>query len=693
MSRIRIALLILLVGILLPTALIVRRAVESIAVENEVQHTAVADRIFDEMERSLSDFLLREESRPPSDYAAPSNSSSASNGGLGSARMGGEAFENADEAFILGWFALDGSGLTRLHPAPQAEASAATTQRLASAIREGLAARGASSLATSPETSAPTPSTSASPRPESLGKTEARSSSEEERKDRREADFAQQKERPEEQSTYEILQSLNRAQVLRSERQSKSLKKIAPQKAGRAREAYPEDTATSATPSAAPSRLPSHAPSHAPSFDDALADTESTFAGTSDPRPGSADGFVEQGEEPEERDDSAAQIAAFQDPTSEIVLDRDAQKETVSVDPLTSRATSSNDLLLIRSVWSGDKVERQGLVIDRLALAHWLEDNVLGESALADLATLHFGETRGGRTAAAHSYRHDFAEPFEALTARLELQPLPGIGSPGPVYAIAGLLVAVTLLGLFAVDRMTGVVVDYAQRRADFVAAVSHELKTPLTSIRMYSEMLRDGLVPTEEKRADYYATITDESERLSRLIDNVLEFSRLEQNRRDPVLIVGSVAEAIQEAALKLDAHVERQGFSLSLDLDETSPAVQYDRDAVTQLLFNLVDNALKYAKGAEDKTIQVRLQQAADGASTLSVRDFGPGVPPDQLNRVFEPFYRVGEELTRTTAGTGIGLALVKELAEGMGAVTTGRNATGGGFEVRIAFAPASA
>jgi signal transduction histidine kinase len=203
----------------------------------------------------------------------------------------------------------------------------------------------------------------------------------------------------------------------------------------------------------------------------------------------------------------------------------------------------------------------------------------------------------------------------------------------------------------------------------------------------MYAEMLRDGLVGTEAKRAEYYSTITDESERLSRLIDNVLEFSRLEQNRRTPDLVVGSLAGALREAAEKLRAHVERAGFVLKLDLDETLPAVRYDRDAVTQLVFNLVDNALKYARGAAQREIEIRLRRECDRIE-LCVRDHGPGVPEDQLRRIFEPFFRLGEEMTRTTEGTGIGLALVKELAEGMGAAVHGHNAAGGGFEVRIDF-----
>jgi signal transduction histidine kinase len=223
------------------------------------------------------------------------------------------------------------------------------------------------------------------------------------------------------------------------------------------------------------------------------------------------------------------------------------------------------------------------------------------------------------------------------------------------------------------------------------VAAVSHELRTPLTAIRMYAEMLRDGLVASESKRAEYYETITDESERLSRLIDNVLEFSRLEQDRPPPDLVIGGLEDVVREAVSKLAAHARREGFEIELDCADDLPRVGYDRDAMTQIVFNLVDNAIKYARDAERKSIAIRLVVAGPNVE-LRVRDWGPGAPSDQLERIFEPFYRVGEELTRTTEGTGIGLALVRELARGMGARVRAETPPGGGLEVVVDMPPPS-
>ena len=234
---------------------------------------------------------------------------------------------------------------------------------------------------------------------------------------------------------------------------------------------------------------------------------------------------------------------------------------------------------------------------------------------------------------------------------------------------------------------MVSVVVHFAERRNNFVAAVTHELKTPLTAIRMYAEMLRDGMVRDDAKREEYYNTITDESERLSRLIDNVLEFSRLERDSRSMDWVVGAPGPVLRDVAERLAAHATRQGFKIELAVEDGLPAVRFDRDALVQVLFNLVDNAMKYARGADERRIVLEARRSAEGVA-VSVRDFGPGVQSGQLARIFEPFFRGEDELTRTTKGTGIGLALVKGLVEQMGAAVSGGNASGGGFRVEICF-----
>jgi signal transduction histidine kinase len=236
------------------------------------------------------------------------------------------------------------------------------------------------------------------------------------------------------------------------------------------------------------------------------------------------------------------------------------------------------------------------------------------------------------------------------------------------------------------------VVVSFAERRSNFVAAVSHELKTPLTAIRMYGEMLRDGMVPSDAKRSEYYRHITVESERLSRLINNVLEFSRLEKGTREVALAVGAVAPVVRDVAELLRSHVEEQGFELRLEVDADLPPVRFERDALMQVLWNLVDNAIKYAREASPKQIVLRAWHDSGGVH-ISVRDYGPGVPARHLGKIFEPFYRGESELTRRSKGTGLGLALVRGLVERMGARVSGHNIADGGFEVEIVFRSAAA
>jgi signal transduction histidine kinase len=368
----------------------------------------------------------------------------------------------------------------------------------------------------------------------------------------------------------------------------------------------------------------------------------------------------------------------------------------VVLDPMIGRAAGPDEILLYRTVLVGEQGYRQGMLLDRTALATWLSQRVIAGQGLTGLAEVGFpapDEAEPGTPGSGiQAFLHRFAEPFDALSLRLALEPLPGVGSRLSIYALAGLVLVAASLGLFAVYRMVTVVVHYAERRSNFVAAVSHELKTPLAAIRMYGEMLRDDLVPSESKRREYYRTITDESERLSRLINNVLEFSRLEKGTRSMHLVAGPIGGVLEEAAERLRPHARREGFELVLDVDADLPPLRFDRDALLQVLFNLVDNAMKYARDAQRREIRIEARCQGGGA-VLAVRDFGPGVSARQAARVFEPFYRGEHELTRTTKGTGIGLALVKELAERMGAAVSAANVAGGGFRVQLALEPGSA
>ncbi len=363
----------------------------------------------------------------------------------------------------------------------------------------------------------------------------------------------------------------------------------------------------------------------------------------------------------------------------------------IEVHPMAGRLIDGEHLLLFRRVDRGDRSHRQGLVLALPALFSRLDAAVVGEGELAAFVDRDFfveaaePESRAG--AGVYRYRHRFADPFAAINVRLDLAPLPDVGGADFVYAISMLMLVTGTLGLYAVYRMVAVTIRFAERRSNFVAAVTHELKTPLTAIRMYSEMLRDGMVEDDDKRRLYYSTITAESERLSRLIDNVLEFSRLEQGTRETNLVVGAIGPVVGEAAAMLEPHAREVGFRIDVEVEAGLPPVGFDRDAVVQVVFNLVENALKYARDAGDRVVTIRCARAGDGVS-LAVRDRGPGVSGKHVSQIFEPFYRGEDELTRTAKGTGIGLALVKGLADAMGAAVVGRNMADGGFEVALTF-----
>jgi signal transduction histidine kinase len=230
---------------------------------------------------------------------------------------------------------------------------------------------------------------------------------------------------------------------------------------------------------------------------------------------------------------------------------------------------------------------------------------------------------------------------------------------------------------------------ELSQKKNAVVSSVSHELKTPLTAIRMYGEILMEGWVD-EEKREGYYRHIHDESERLSRLIQNVLTLAQLEKSEWQSNLTVVDPVKLVSELAEKLRAQVKRAGFQLEVVTKGEPVPVQADQDALVQILINLIDNAIKFAADSRDTRIVLKVSQI--GSETcISVRDFGGGIPPQELKKIFEKFYRVEDEMTRSTRGTGIGLALVSMLAKSMNATVDVRNRDPGAeFSIHIGKLP---
>lgn len=251
--------------------------------------------------------------------------------------------------------------------------------------------------------------------------------------------------------------------------------------------------------------------------------------------------------------------------------------------------------------------------------------------------------------------------------------------------ATGGMLLLTLAIGMTLLYRSVRRELDQAHRMQNFVAAVTHELRTPISTIRLHAEMLQDGWVDAQ-KQPEYYGRIVRETQRLSTLVERVLEKSRLKENITRPV--AGDLNEHLQ--ALKGDlVPPEGQPSDLEFQLEPMLPKVWLTSEGVSMIVSNLVENARKYAP-ARGEPIVVRTRWS-NGRVLLEVLDRGPGVPLEEREKIFEAFYRIGSEETRTTTGTGLGLHLVRLHAETCKASASVEGREGGGSIFRVAFRPA--
>ena len=234
------------------------------------------------------------------------------------------------------------------------------------------------------------------------------------------------------------------------------------------------------------------------------------------------------------------------------------------------------------------------------------------------------------------------------------------------LFLIGGIMFLLLGGGLISIYRLTQSQLDLAQKRQDFISAVSHELKTPLTTIKMRAEILQSSYNKMDDaKRKRSFDQIASESDRLTRLIQNVLDLSKLDGNRWVANIKKDSPKAVLDDFVTMYTKNIEDHGFSLTVSCDSDIGKIQLmmDRDAVMQILTNLVDNSLKFSRNADYKMIIIELKTEGDHVY-LAVRDYGPGIPASEMKKVFQEFYRVENEMTRTTKGTGIGLSMVKKL-----------------------------
>lgn len=254
------------------------------------------------------------------------------------------------------------------------------------------------------------------------------------------------------------------------------------------------------------------------------------------------------------------------------------------------------------------------------------------------------------------------------------------------VIALAVLAVS---LGVFAAVRTVGREVEAARAKADFAANVSHELRSPITQIRLKGESLQLDLVTDEADRQAHYDAIVRECERLSRLVDNVLDFSSIERGVKKYTLRAEDLGQIIVRSVESCRSAADAAHLTLMVDLPDALPVVWVDREAIGQVMTNLLSNAIKY--GSEGGRVEVVCRVTLDGAE-VSVTDHGIGITPDDQAKIFEHFYRVQSSEVRRRRGTGIGLTIVRYIVEAHGGTIAVQSAIGEGstFTVTLPLQP---
>jgi signal transduction histidine kinase len=226
-----------------------------------------------------------------------------------------------------------------------------------------------------------------------------------------------------------------------------------------------------------------------------------------------------------------------------------------------------------------------------------------------------------------------------------------------------GLTVALLLAGILLTLRAATREVKLAQAKSSFVSNVSHELKTPLSLIRLFAEILELGRTTSKEQEHDYHRIIHRESRRLTQLINNILDFSKIEAGRKQYQFTSCDIGSIVEDVLSTYEYQITSSGFDLETHIEPGLPPAQVDPEAIAQALLNLLSNAVKYSRDV--KKVEVRVESRG-GQIAIEVADHGIGIPESEHQRIFEKFYRVGNDLVHTARGTGLGLALVKHIMD---------------------------
>lgn len=358
--------------------------------------------------------------------------------------------------------------------------------------------------------------------------------------------------------------------------------------------------------------------------------------------------------------------AAFEAQNVPLLHVDDESKEAIMVGSLApvwlgSRSGKSNpELLFIRRVRVDDAEYFQGFLCNWPALAtallHEITDLVSSPVLTPNAGTPFYESGWGSRMA---------TMPVSLSVGQVAVAPASVLT---PVRVTIGVAWLAVLLGMVAVAATLKQSIVFGEKRSRFATAVTHELRTPLTTFRMYTEMLADGMIQDDGQRQAYLTTLKDESGRLASLVENVLSYARLEEGRRTGRIADIAIGDLMAQARPLLERRAADAGMTLDCESGVAPETIiRTDAEAYNQIVFNLVDNACKYARDAQDRSIQLRVGEESGRLSTL-VCDHGAGITPAQARMIFEPFER-GKFAASDKPGIGLGLALSRRLARDLG------------------------
>lgn len=392
------------------------------------------------------------------------------------------------------------------------------------------------------------------------------------------------------------------------------------------------------------------------------------------------------------------QILLFQETGGEDLLSR---SEVVSQDPGNLSRRFSMDIggrTYLVSILEGALSDSAfwGLVMDSRYLTDFLLLPVL-RAQVDTAATQWMVRGRDGRTILARTdspsgslaVNATFAGGFPPWLMEFYRRPQSPyrlfLASGQSIYLYMFLAIATILsFGLVLTVRAITQEVELARLKSDFVSTVSHEFKSPLTSIRQLAEMLQSGRVPSEDRRQRYYDILAEQSARLSTLVTNVLDLARIEEGRREFRFQVVDVPTLLRELVETTQHRVGHDGFEIEIRIHEPLPPVRADPEALTQAVSNLLGNAIQYSGQA--KQVEVMAWSEGGTSVVIAVEDSGAGILENEVGKVFDRFYRGSNEVTRSIRGSGLGLTLVKEIVDAHGGSVEVASEVGKGSRFRI-------